>query len=77
MADYAVRRNQYYPQQRHAGAKDSCSMQFITPLPTDFAVAMMYVPMQTDTSMFDEMKALECGTLFTVLNKPFAGRCCK
>ena len=22
-------------------------------------------------------KAFECGTLFTVLSKPFAGKCCK
>ena len=35
------------------------------------------VPMQTDLSMFEEMKALECGTLFCVLNKPFAGKCCR
>lgn len=49
----------------------------VSPLPANYAVAMMYVPMQTDTTMFDETKALECGTLFSVLNKPFAGKCCK
>ncbi|MBR4858570.1 MAG: spore coat associated protein CotJA [Clostridia bacterium] len=38
---------------------------------------MMYIPLQVDVTMFDEMKALDCGTLFTVLNKPFAGKCCK
>ncbi|MCR4616391.1 MAG: spore coat associated protein CotJA [Clostridiales bacterium] len=40
---------------------------------------MMYVPFQTDTTVYDDMKALEEGTLFPVLNKPFmAGSgCCK
>jgi hypothetical protein len=32
---------------------------------------MAYVPMQTDISVYDEMKAFEVGTLFPVLNKPF------
>lgn len=49
----------------------------VTPLPANYTVAMLYVPMQTDTAMFDEMKAFECGTLFCVLNKPFAGKCCR
>ncbi len=49
----------------------------ITPLPANPVAAMLYVPMQNDTTMFDEMKAFECGTLFTVLNKPFAGKCCR
>jgi hypothetical protein len=49
----------------------------VSPLPANYTVAMMYVPMQTDTTMYDEMKALECGTLFPCLNKPFAGKCCK
>lgn len=77
MSDYAVRRNQHYTSQRQPFLKDNCGMQMITPLPVNFNVAMMYVPFQTDVSMFDEMKALECGTLFCVLSKPFAGRCCK
>ncbi len=77
MADYAMRRNQHYQTQRQMQKSDSCSMQLTAPLPANFTVAMMYVPMQTDTTIFDEMKALECGTLFTVLSKPFAGRCCK
>lgn len=55
---------------------DGCSFS-VTPLPANPVAAMLYVPMQTDTSTFDEMKALECGTLFAVLNKPFAGKCCR
>ncbi len=70
MADYNYR----YPQQRQI--IKACHNS-ITPLPANPVVAMSYVPMQTDTTMFDEMKALDCGTLFPVLSKPFAGKCCK
>lgn len=73
MNDYAVYRNQ---QNRQIQRRTSCA-DSISPLPSDYAVAMLYVPMQTDLSMFEEMKALECGTLFCVLNKPFAGKCCR
>ena len=45
----------------------------VTALPVDPVAAMAYVPMQTDTTMYDEVKALAEGTLFPVLNKPFAG----
>lgn len=74
-----VEMNEYggyrYPQ-RQVFKHDSCSVS-ITSLPSNPVPAMLYVPMQTDTSCFDEMKAFECGTLFTVLNKPLAGKCCK
>ena len=72
MPDYGFR----YPQQRQAQMHEPCHGT-ISPLPANPVVAMLYVPMQTDTTMFDEMKALECGTLFPVLNKPFAGKCCR
>lgn len=72
MSDYGYR----YPNQRQIQKRESCPCT-ITPLPANPVVAMLYVPMQNDTTMFDEMKALDCGTLFTVLNKPFAGKCCK
>ena len=64
-----------YPQ-RQVYKRDTCQCS-VTPLPANYTVAMLYVPMQTDTTMFDEMKAFECGTLFTVLSKPFAGKCCR
>ncbi len=64
-----------YPQ-RQSQKFETCRAS-ITPLPDNYTVAMLYVPVQTDTAMFDEMKAFECGTLFCVLNKPFAGKCCK
>ncbi len=73
MNDYAAYRNPQYRQgQRRMPCSDS-----ISPLPANYSVAMLYVPMQTDTSMFDETKALECGTLFPVLSKPFAGKRCR
>ena len=43
------------------------------PLPKDAAVAMAYVPLQTDIITYDEDKALQCGTLFPTLNKVFLG----
>lgn len=45
----------------------------LSALPPDAAVTMAYVPMQTDTAVYDAEKALQTGTLFPVLNKPFAG----
>ncbi len=45
------------------------------PFPDDCSIAMMYVPMQTDTTVYDEMKALCEGTLFVALNKPFLRGC--
>ncbi|MBQ3045119.1 MAG: spore coat associated protein CotJA [Clostridia bacterium] len=72
MPDYGYR----YPQQRQAHKHETCHGT-ISPLPANPVVAMLYVPMQTDTTVFDEIKALECGTLFPVLSKPFAGKCCR
>ena len=66
----------YRYQQKSVGRSEPCPGS-LTPLPANFTVAMLYVPMQIDTTMFDEMKAFECGSLFPVLSKPFAGKCCK
>ena len=66
----------YRVHQRQINRAEPCPGS-LTPLPSDFTVAMLYVPIQIDTTMFDEMKAFECGTLFPVLSKPFAGKCCK
>lgn len=56
---------------RSAGSCSCSVREAMTPFPEDYSVAMAYVPMQTDISVYDEMKALEVGTLFPVLNKPF------
>ncbi len=56
---------------RSAGGCSCPVREATTPFPEDYSVAMAYVPIQTDISVYDEMKALEAGTLFPVLNKPF------
>ena len=43
----------------------------LTPLPKDSTVTMAYVPFQTDLSVYDTSDALNAGTLFKSLNKPF------
>lgn len=44
-----------------------------------FPVAMAYVPWQRLTHIYEDLdEALENGTIFPELNKPFVGRrCCK
>ena len=37
-------------------------------------LAMAYVPWQTWRDIYDPCKALECGTIFQELDKPFLGR---
>lgn len=49
----------------------------LSPLPADAEVAMAYVPFQTDTRVYDDDKALEVGTLFPCLNKPYLGMGCR
>ncbi len=67
--------------ERQAPACEMCRRQEIQfrrseqPFPDEFSVAMAYVPVQTDTTVYDEMKALCQGTLFVVLDKPFMRGC--
>jgi len=66
-----------YPQQPFA-AERSCSCPAagaLPALPSDAAVAMAYVPFQTDNSVYDLSKALMRGTVFSVLDKPFLAGC--
>lgn len=49
----------------------------VMPFPENWAIAMAYVPMQTDTTVYDCAQALCEGTLFPVLNKPFKRGCTK
>lgn len=46
------------------------------PLPERTVVTMAYIPFQTDTTMYDFETALENGTAYPVLNKPFLGGKC-
>ena len=45
-----------------------------TALPEDAAVTMAYIPFQLDKTTYTPEMALQEGTLFTTLNKPFNGR---
>lgn len=45
-----------------------------SPLPKDVALAMAYVPFQQYGDLYDETRALEAGTLFADLDKPFTGK---
>lgn len=71
-----------YPYERSAkasvgfarSASPTIQSGFTPALPENPVVAMAYVPFQTDTTTYDEMKALKAGTLFPVLDKPFIGR---
>ena len=71
-----------YPYERSAkasvgfarSASSAIQSGFTPALPENSVVAMAYVPFQTDTTTYDEMKALKAGTLFPVLDKPFMGR---
>lgn len=62
-----------YPQQTFAPDHGcSCPAPGTVPaLPADAAVAMAYVPFQTDNAVYDAAKALRRGTVFPVLDKPF------
>lgn len=55
----------------NAAGCSCCVRSAVSAFPEEYSVAMAYVPLQTDLSVYDEMKALEVGTLFPVLNKPF------
>lgn len=73
------------PRTRYTPAGNSCTgcetremnQRQFSALPPDPVVTMAYVPTQTDLTAYDEQKALECGTLFPCLNKPFSGRCAR
>ena len=42
---------------RSAGSCSCSVREAMTPFPEDYSVAMAYVPIQTDISAYDEMKA--------------------
>lgn len=65
-----------YPRRGQAGFTKPSNDRFpsyTTALPDEPVVAMAYVPFQTDSTTYDEIKALKIGTLYTVLDKPFLG----
>lgn len=52
----------------------SCRLSDPSPLPDNPVPAMAYVPFQQWGEVYGELKALDRGTLFPVLDKPFYGR---
>lgn len=46
-------------------------------LPADATVTMAYIPLQLEPITYEDEKALDNGTLFPALNKPFMGRMVK
>ena len=52
-------------------AADISVFSAVTALPESPQTTMAYVPFQTDKTMFDENEALNRGTLFKNLDKPF------
>lgn len=53
----------------------SADGETMLPIPADATVAMAYVPFQFMDEIYDDEKALQVGTLFPELNKPFYGKC--
>lgn len=73
MADMVARQSRAYSRQDDADC--NCHKHCVdTQLPQDTVVTMAYVPFQLDKTAYTPEKALQEGTLFTVLNKPFYGR---
>jgi len=46
----------------------------MSPLPENMVVAMAYVPFQQFSKVYTPEQALDAGTLFPELDKPFYGR---
>ena len=66
-----------YPHQTFARQTNcQCPVDGVIPaLPKDAAVAMAYVPFQTDNAVYEPAQALSSGTVFPVLDKPFLAGC--
>lgn len=54
--------------------KEKPAFRPIPALPADAAVTMAYVPFQEDMTTYEPSTALDKGTLFETLDKPFCGR---
>lgn len=74
MNNYPYERSAKAPMGFARSAPPAIQSGFTSALPEDPVPTMAYVPFQTDTTAYDETKALNAGTLFPVLDKPFHGR---
>ncbi len=55
--------------------EDYSSAGILSKFPEETAVTMAYVPFQQDRRTYSLEEALENGTAFPTLNKPFLGGC--
>lgn len=51
----------------------ACNLKAVPPFPEKTALAMAYVPFQKFENLYPPEKALDSGTLFSDLDKPFEG----
>ena len=83
MYDYSIQNQRmmydtnYRRTENNCNCMKKCNIQPIGKFPECAPVAMAYVPFQENTELYDDCKALERGTLFPCLDKPFLGGCCK
>ncbi len=69
-----------YPQQKefeNYRPSCSCKCKQTSALPENPVVAMAYVPYQECNDVYSPQKALQMGTVFPVLDKPFLAGCCR
>ena len=59
------------------GAVPGKAEGYISPLPAVTVPGMAYVPFQADIETYAPCRALERGTIFACLDKPFSGGNCK
>ena len=52
-----------------------CNIQPVGRFPECTAIAMAYIPFQENNDIYDDCQALERGTAFPCLDKPFMGGC--
>lgn len=69
-----------YPQQTSYACENvrtNCTCKATSALPENPVVAMAYVPYQECNDVYPCEKALQMGTIFPVLDKPFLAGCCR
>ncbi len=62
--------------QQNCNVKKDC-IQPESAVPKCMMTTMAYIPFQENTDIYSIMNALDKGTLFPCLDKPFIGGCCR
>ncbi len=71
------RDNVYRQPEKHHHNSVRCCIQPEGKFPNCTPVAMAFIPFQEMSELYDDCKALERGTAFPCLDKPFLGGGCK